>query len=428
MKVAILGFGIEGRSAYEYYLSKGCEITVLDENENPKQELPSGIEKVNGKGAFDDLNDFDIVIRTPSIRPDRIKTKAKIWSATNEFFSECPAEIIGVTGTKGKGTTCTLISMILKNSGKTVHLVGNIGVPALAELSKISSNDLVVYELSSFQLWDIEKSPHVAVWLMMDVDHLDIHKNMFEYTEAKSNITNYQSQDDILVHHPSNTYLQNYLGKTKAKKIPYLEPPGAYIQDGKIIISGNDICELEEVGLIGEHNLDNISAAITAVWQYTNDISAIRKAVTEFKGLEHRLEFVREIGGVSFYNDSQSTTPVSTKAAIQAVKGRKVIIIGGSDKGADYHDLIQSLDQETDKVILIGESSNVMETIFTELGMSNYLKLGSSSSMKEIVDQAFQISSGSGSVILSPACASFDMFKSYIDRGDQFKQAVNNLG
>lgn len=425
-QVAIAGFAAEGKVNYQYWAKLGADITVVDERDRV-EDLPQGVPTILGKGAFEKLQDFDLVVRTASLNPSKITTNGKIWSATNEFFVKCPASIIGVTGTKGKGTTCSLIAEILRAAGKTVHLVGNIGVPALQELEKIQANDIVVFELSSFQLWDLEKSPETAVVLMVEPDHMDAHVSMEEYVNAKANIGTHQSPEDLLVHHPINKYSNEIAKLSAATKKAYLSSAGADVVGEEITIGDNVICKVAETSLIGVHNLENICAAITAAWRYTQDINAIKKAVTGFKGLPHRLEFVREVDGVKYYDDSQATGPSSTIAALRALDGPTVVILGGSDKGVDTSLVIEELTSARHKVVLVGQSSDKLERRLNDIDFKNYIKLGQNVDMKEIVTKATELAKSGGVVLLSPAHASFDMFKSYEDRGDQFKQTVNGL-
>ncbi len=268
MKVAIAGYGLEGEANFHYWNTLGVDITIFDEREVPAQPLPENVKTVLGPGSFKKMHGYDIVVRTASLSPDKIETDGKVWSATNEFFSKCPAPIIGVTGTKGKGTTCSIITEILKATNKTVHLVGNIGVPALEVLPNIKADDIVVFELSSFQLWDLKKSPQTAVVLMIEPDHLDNHSSMEEYVAAKANIAKYQDDDDVVAYHPTNKYSAQIAQLSPAHKRKYMTSEGAYIVSGQIVIDNVAVSMVKEVGLLGEHNLENICAALTAVWQY----------------------------------------------------------------------------------------------------------------------------------------------------------------
>jgi len=427
MKIAIAGYGQEGEANYQYWSSLGAELTILDEKQ-PTRSLPKEANVEIGPTVFTNLDQYDLVIRTASLNPNKLKNAKKVWSASNEFFAKCPAPIIGVTGTKGKGTTSTLIAEILKDAGKTVHLVGNIGTPALAELTNIKPTDFVIFELSSFQLWDLEKSPQTAVVLMIEPDHQDIHASMAEYIDAKANIGKNQTAEDLLVYHPGNPYSAEIAEKSKALKKRFLTPEGAYISNGQIVIEENVVCEADQVGLLGKHNLENICAAITAAWNYTQDLDAIKNAVTAFKGLPHRLEFVREANGVSFYNDSFSSTPGATIAAIQSFSQPEILICGGYDRGIDFTDLAKAVaaHKNVKKIVLIGETRQRLAQALDENGVDTYRVLDTQN-FSEIVHSAFKSADSGDVVVLSPGCASFDMFKDFYDRGEQFKKIVGEL-
>lgn len=427
MRVAIAGYGIEGEVNYQYWSQKTSDVTIFDEAEQPSHELPKDAAVRLGPGVLSDMQGYDLVIRTAGLNPASIKTDGKIWSATNEFFAHCPAPIIGVTGTKGKGTTCSLIARILEEAGKTVHLVGNIGTPALEVLPSITPDDIVVFELSSFQLWDIEQSPETAVLLMIEEDHLNVHKDMDDYVEAKANIGRFQSDKDLLIYHPTNERSARAAAASPANKKRYMSNDGADVVDGIISIEGNNICATKEVGLLGTHNLENICAAVTAAWRYTQNVDAFSKAVQSFKGLEHRLEFVRELHGVRYINDSFSTNPSSTIAALRAFDEKLILILGGSDKRVDMQDLISALDEQEHTVILMGAAADVLERRLQRVGFNNYENFGDMDSMTDIVKKIQDTISDQTVVLLSPAHASFDMFENVYDRGHKFKEAVGQL-
>jgi UDP-N-acetylmuramoylalanine--D-glutamate ligase len=432
MKVAIAGHGIEGESNYAYWQKLGADITIFDEKQ-PSRAITEDAKAVIAPDAFSRMNGFDLVVRTAGLNPGKITTDGKIWSSTNEFFARCPAEIIGVTGTKGKGTTSSLIAEILKAAGKTVHLLGNIGQPALDILPNITPDDLVVFELSSFQLWDLEKSPQTAVVLMIEPDHMDVHASMEEYIDAKANIGLHQSPEDVLVYHPSNEFSKQIAMRSPAQNLRrYMTPEGALLVDDNkwVAIESNTICETNEIGLIGGHNLENICAAITAAWRYTNDTAAIKKAVTSFKGLPHRLEFVREQEGVKYYNDSFSSAPGATIAAIQSFTEPEILICGGFDRGLDYTDLAAKLAEQKNlkKIVLIGQTAEKILVSLKDAGVSDDLIDNQQpSSMQEILQISNSLAKSGDVVLLSPGCASFDMFKDFKDRGEQFMQIVRGL-
>ncbi len=428
MNVAIAGYGVEGRSNYQYYLSQGNVVTILDERENVA-DLPSNALSVLGPDAFKNLTDFDIVVRTPSLPPKKLRGAKKVWSSTNEFFSKCPAPIIGVTGTKGKGTTVSLIASILKQAGKTVHVVGNIGVPALDELPRIASNDIVVYELSSFQLWDAEHSPHVAVVLMIEPDHLDVHDSFDEYVAAKGNIARYQEKSDTVVFNAQNMHSGIIAFGSAGKKIPVQSEEAARVRDDYFWYGDKKLCSVTALKLPGAHNYDNACAAIAAVWEFTQDTRVIEQGLAEFTGLPHRLKYVRRVKGVAYYDDSIATTVGSAKAAIAAFSQPKILILGGSSKGViDFSGLAKKAAEEEVKcALLIGEQAEEIEKSFAKFDWLKTETFDSSFTMKDIVRHAYELAEPGDVVILSPACASFGLFKNYADRGDQFIAAVNDL-
>ena len=427
MKIAIAGYGVEGKSSYDYFVARGDDVTILDE-QSDATEMPTGAKVVLGEAAFDGLAAYDMVVRTPSLPPQKLASAKKVWSATNEFFAHCPAPIIGVTGTKGKGTTSSLTAAILREAGKTVHLVGNIGVSALAELGKIQPSDVVVFEMSSFQLWDLEISPHVAVILMIEPDHLNVHADFAEYVRAKGAIAARQTKDDIVIYHPTNKASAEAAALSVGTRMRYMTDEAVFVRDGQVMIGDAVLCPVAEVGLKGAYNLENVCAAASAAWQFTQDVSAFRRAISGFKGLEHRLEYVATKKGITFYNDSFSSAPTATMAAITAFNEPIVLIVGGYDKGVDLAPLAARIAATPNiaQVIVIGQVRQQIADGFKKVGFDNYI-VTDLKEMSQIVDLAVSYTPEGGVVLLSPGCASFDMFKNFYERGKLFKQAVNEL-
>lgn len=430
MKIAIAGFGMEGKSNFQYFKNKG-DVTIVDERlEVP--DVPYGTPTILGPDAFSKLDEFDVVVRTAGLAPRKLATKAKIWSATNEFFDKCTVPIIGVTGTKGKGTVSSLIESILKAAGLKTMLVGNIGLPALDALEQANQSDVVVYEMSSFQLWDIEKSPQVAVVLLIEPDHLDVHTSFDEYVNAKANIRRFQKDGDVCFYHPTNEFSATIANATKNGNAYKFndpdEPRSVYVKDGAFYIENRRICSTDAVQLPGAHNIENACAAISAALEMTDNFDAVERGLRAFTGLPHRLKFVREVNGVRYFDDSIATTPGSVIAAMKAFAGPKVLILGGSSKGANFNELAQfAVTQDIRHVVAIGTEGPVIAAAFSAVNIP-VTNLGIDVRMMTIVRTAASVAPVGSTVILSPACASFDMFKSYADRGDQFIAAVNELG
>ena len=414
MKIVIAGFGVEGQSNLRYFREKFPEADFLVADEREKVDnLPENVAYQTG---FSGLENADLIVRSPSLPPKKIKTSGQIWSSTNEFFANCPATIIGVTGTKGKGTTCSFISSILHAVDKTVHLVGNIGVPALDILPKIEKNDIVVYELSSFQLWDLQKSPHVAVVLMIEPDHLNVHADFNDYLAAKANIAKFQTADDYVVYNSQNEFSSSIADTSSAQKKEYP------------FVLSDDITSA--IHLPGKHNIDNACAAILAVKSILPNVSddEIKRGLSEFTGLPHRLKFVAEKYGVKYYDDSISTTPGSAIAALKAFAEPKILILGGSDKGADYSELAKEIDRQNVRLVIInGANADEIREVLREENVDCEIVQLNMAGMKEVTESAKNKAQSGDVVILSPAAASFDMFKSYSDRGEQFVYAVEEL-
>ena len=447
---AILGAGVEGLSSAEFLKNKGALITVFDQK--TKEELPPKIiEKFKELGVqtnlkhtcLEDLSGFEVIVRTPSVRPDlpeierAVANKALLTSNTKIFFENSPCPIIGVTGTKGKGTTATLISEIIKRFGKRAFLGGNIGKAPLDFIDELTPNDFVVLELSSFQLFDLDKSPHVAVVLMVTSEHLDWHKDHAEYKEAKFNIVKYQGSIDFAVINVDHPISQEFLALGGSAKIQVStkkeQQNGIFLANGAIYrrigAAAERVVGLNEIGLIGAHNVENVAAAVGAATALKIPVGYISAAIKEFKGLEHRLEFVKEVGGVKYYNDSFSTTPETAIAAIRSFWEPEILVLGGSDKGSDYTDLGKEIvSRENIKaLILIGQMGPKIREAIEKAGNFKGEFIEGAKDMTQIVHQARTLAKSGDIVLLSPACASFDMFENYKHRGELFKEEVSKL-
>ncbi|HEX3568829.1 MAG TPA: UDP-N-acetylmuramoyl-L-alanine--D-glutamate ligase [Candidatus Saccharimonadales bacterium] len=431
MKIAILGFGIEGQSAYRYYRDQGTDITICDMNE--ALELPEGVHGKLGEGYLQDLSEFDVILRTASINPTTILAanagiESKITTVVNEFLRVCPTKnIIGVTGTKGKGTTSTLITKILEASGHQVLLAGNIGISPLDSLHLVTPESWVVLELSSFQLADLQHSPHISVCLMIAPEHLNWHIDMEDYIRAKAQLFAHQNAHDIAIYFADNEYSHDIASASPGAKITYYAPPGAFVRGREeIIIDEKVVCRVDELKMLGEHNWQNACAAITAAWQVTKDVAAMHQVLTTFTGLEHRLEFVRTVDDVAYYDDSFGTMPEAAEVAIQAFTQPKVVILGGSDKGASFDGLAAQIKQaQVRHVVLIGVTAAIIQAALEKVGFTDFSEGGTT--MRSIVAEARKYAQPGDVVLLAPACASFGLFRDYKDRGEQFKAAVQAL-
>lgn len=432
MKIAILGFAVEGRVSYDYFFKFDHDITICDEKTD--LDLPKGAKSQLGPSWLDNLDHFDMIIRTAGLNPNKIlaknpDVKAKITTAVNEFLANCPTKnVIGVTGTKGKGTTSTLITKMLEASGKKVFLGGNIGKSPLEFIDEVKPDDWVVLELSSFQLCDIKHAPHIMVCLMVVPEHLDWHADIDDYINAKKQVFKHQKTDDVAIYFANNELSKDIAETSEGQLIPYYSEPGAHIIDDKIVINDQEICHTKDIKLLGQHNWQNICAAVTAVWQAgVADPLTIQSIVTNFSGLEYRLEFIRELNGVKFYNDSFGTTPETAQVAIEAFNRPIILIAGGSDKGVSFDNLAQTIAKSNVKIMIaIGVTGPVIADKVRKLNNDIEI-IENLTTMSDAVNKAHDLATDGDIVLLSCGSASFGMFKDYKDRGKQFNQAVLGL-
>ncbi len=448
MKIAILGYASQSKAAYEYWNKPENQITICDVNENV--EVPEGAKTRLGADYLADLDAYDLIVRgAPSIHPrdiiaansDHPHILEKVTSVTNEFLQVCPTQnIIGVTGTKGKGTTSTLITRLLEAAGKTVHLGGNIGIPPLDMLKNgIKPADWVVLELANFQLIDLKLSPHIAVCLMISAEHLDWHENMEEYIIAKQQLFAHQTIHDIAVYNRNNAHSKEVASASPAPTTTYEVPgpgaeprltTGAYLKGDTIYVEDTAVCDIKDVTLLGRHNLENICAALATTWELIGkDAALAKKVIHAFKGLEHRLELVRTVKDVKYYNDSFASAPDAAMAAMDAIPGPKVMISGGFDRDLELDGLVQIFahhQAELRQVLLIGASADRLAKALDMASFTNYTVL-TEVDMPQIVAAAQTAAKAGDSVVFSPGFASFDMFKNFEDRGQQYQKAVKAL-
>lgn len=451
MRIAIVGWGLETQSAYRYF---GTDHDYLIVNESSQDDFPPSSERIKVRfltdkapagipGQVTDLSylegidEYDKIIYQPTayfnlkkIYGDNKDFWAKATTAYDILFENVASKnIIGVTGTKGKGTTSTLIAKMLEAGGKAVHIGGNIGTPILELLPDIKPEDWIVWELANFQLKTASYSPHIAVCLMIAEDHQDWHPDMEDYIESKANIFRYQTKEDIAIYLAGDVNSEHIAGYSQGNKIPYFDKPGAIVLDEGVIVIGEEeqkIIDTSEIKLIGAHNLQNVCAAVTAVWQVHQNTEAIRNVLSTFKGLEHRLEFVRELNDVSYYDDSFGTTPETAVVAIKSFSQPIILIVGGHDKGADYEALAGDIIKDRVRhVIAIGQIAQRISTALREKGFKN-ITYGLTT-MPEIVAEAHRVAQPGDVVLLSAATSSFGLFNDYKDRGNQFKNSVNKL-
>ena len=444
-KIALLGMGLENRALARFLLSRGLRFSVLDareESEFPDLRTEWG-ESVDGwhlgEHYLQRLDRFEWIFRTPGVRvmhPELQRAQAHgahISSQTQLFFALSPAPILGITGTKGKGTTTALCAGILRDGPRRrVKLGGNIGVPPIEFVDELTSGDLAVLELSSFQLQDLDCSPQIAVVLGITEDHLDYHADQDEYVEAKRSICRYQGETDILIVNQDCARSRAFADGSRARPFAFSGAAeveaGAWIEDGFLWLRRHGekreaVCSLETIPLKGGHNHGNAAAAAAAAAVVGATAAQIATGIQRFPGLPHRLERVGERAGVLYYDDSMATTPEAAVAAIRAFEEPLILVAGGSAKGADFAGLGAAIAEPRVKaVILLGEEGGRIEEAIAAGGGFGGELVGGCGSMAEAMAAARRLARKGDVVLLAPGCASFGMFADYADRGRQFRR------
>ena len=449
--VAVIGIGVSNRPLIELLLSRGVAVTACDKKDRATLGAPA--EELVGKGCRlrlgpDYLKDLteDVIFRTPGMRPDLPELNAAVergsvlTSEMEVFFEVCPCPILAVTGSDGKTTTTTIIAELLRAAGKTVHLGGNIGHPLLSETGGMKAEDAAVLELSSFQLMTMTRSPHIAVVTNLAPNHLDVHKDYAEYISAKENIFTHQSASDIAVFNADNEVTRSFVGRQRGalrtfsrretvERGAYLAPDDA--GEGQAIWMSNEngrrqVLPLVEIKLPGIHNVENYMAAIAAVDRLVPD-KIIRDFAKNFGGVEHRIELVRELDGVRYYNDSIASSPSRTIAGLNAFPEKVILIAGGKDKGISYGSLGPVVNEHVKLLILCGATAGVIRASVEQAENYGGLEIADVEDYHQAVSLARSRAKEGDVVILSPASTSFDRFANFMERGRVFKEIVNSL-
>ena len=442
--VAVVGIGVSNIPLINFLVKLGAEVTAFDmkeENELGKiaSEFKSkGVKLELGKGYLEKLTGFEVVFKTPSMRIDcealvRAKNEgAYITSEMEEFVKYCKGKIYGVTGSDGKTTTTTIISKLLEAKGYKTWVGGNIGTPLFSNIEEINADDMVVLELSSFQLMTMDSPIDVAVVTNLAPNHLDMHKDMQEYIDAKKNIFLYQNEDNVLVLNRENEITYGFEKEAKGHVREFSSKRvitnGSYYKDGTLYLEGKEVCKKNDIVIKGMHNVENYLAAFIATKDDV-EIETMKKVAETFAGVEHRCELVREIDGVKYYNDSIASSPTRTLAGLFAFEKKVILIAGGYDKHIPFEPLAEQGYPFIKEIILMGDTRYLIKEAFDKLKDEKGIEVPSImvNSLEEAVIKAKEIAKEGDIITLSPACASFDMFPNFAVRGNKFKEIVNNI-
>ncbi len=446
-KIAMCGIGISNTPLILNFLEKGARVIACDRRtreqigENAEMLEAAGAELKLGEDYLENL-EVDVIFRTPGMSfnlPELENARKKGIAVTSEmevFFDLCPATVFAVTGSDGKTTTTTLIAKMLEADGKTVHVGGNIGKPLLPEIENIKAEDYVVVELSSFQLISMRKSPDVAVVTNVAPNHLDVHKDMDEYVEAKKNVLLHQNAFSRTVLNRDNDITEDFRKYVRGQSLGFSMDRrlnnGAWLDEKGVLhmaYRGLDVpvVDRKDIAIIGDHNVANYLAAITAVWGYVG-VDSIIKVAKEFGGVEHRNELVRELDGVKYYNDSIASSPTRTIAGLKSFDKKVILIAGGYDKHIPFEPLMPHLVERVKLLYLCGATADKIEACLKNYsGFDGSPEIVRVANIEEAVKRARATAVSGDIVTLSPACASFDAYPNFVARGNHFKEVVNKL-
>ena len=443
-RVTVIGLGVSNTPLVERLLDAGVPVLVCDKRRREDfngliESLERrGIEAVLGPDYLDHLDGSDVIFRTPGLRPDlphiaqAVARGAQLTSEMEAFLSLCPCRIIAVTGSDGKTTTTTIIAGMLKAAGYRTFVGGNIGNPLLCQVDEIRPDDIVVLELSSFQLLTMEQSPSIAVVTNLAPNHLDVHKDMDEYVAAKRNIFAYQDACDKLVLNADNEITAGFAREARGQVTLFSRKKvldqGVYVKDGMVMYCGRPILHVEDILIPGLHNLENYMAAIAVVEDLVPDEVILNFART-FGGVAHRIELVRELDGVRYYNDSIASSPSRTIAGLRSFTQKVILIAGGYDKQIPYDVLGSEITKSVKTLLLTGDTAGKIKA--ATLAAPDYAtgvpEIIDCADLKEAVERAHGLAQPGDVVIMSPASASFDRFKNFAERGNVFKNFVTAL-
>ena len=443
-KVAVVGIGVSNIPLINFLVKLDAKVTAFDIKTEDKlgmiaEEFKNkGVKLSLGENYLDNLSGFDVVFKTPSMRIDcdalvRAKEEgAYITSEMEEFVRYCKGKIYGVTGSDGKTTTTTIISKLLEKQGYKTWVGGNIGTPLFSQIEDIKKDDMVVLELSSFQLMTMDLPIDVAICTNLAPNHLDMHKDMQEYIDSKKNIFLYGEKNGVLVVNRENEITYSFEKEAKGEVREFSSKRvlknGAYYENGKLYLEGKEVISRNEILLKGMHNVENYLAAFIATKDDV-EINTMREVCKTFGGVEHRCELVREIDGVKYYNDSIASSPTRTLAGLKAFDEEVILIAGGYDKHIPFKPLADEGYKFIKTLILLGDTKEKIKEVFNVLKEEKgiEIKIIEVNDLEEAVSKAREISKSGDIITLSPACASFDMFPNFMARGDKFKEIVNAL-